>query len=274
MQSMMNRRELVEALHFYVEAGVDVALEEEAQDRFAPQIAKNEEPVAATPAAPERTGSSRAAAPGQRPAALPDGEAVLLAEHLAQSCGTIETLIEAMRGFDGCGLKFTAKNPVFRDGNPKAKVMFVCDVPGKEDDLEGQLLSGPAGLLFDRMLASIGLDRTSAYAANLIPWRPPGNRAPTAFETSVCLPFMRRHIELATPGVLVFAGELAARALLNTGESILRLRGQWRDYALPDGRAIPALSMLHPSYLVRQVEQKRLAWSDLLELKSRLAFVD
>ncbi len=271
MQSMMSRRDLVEALHFYAEAGLDVALDEKAQDRFVPGNAKKDIAVSTGPAAPDRTGALPAAAPGQRPAAVPDSEAVFLATRLAQSCDTIEILVETMRGFDGCGLKFTAKNPVFCDGNPLAKVMFISDVPGKDDDLEGRLLSGPAGLLFDRMLASINLDRTSIYVANLIPWRPPGNRAPTAFETSVCLPFIRRHVELAAPDLLVLAGELSAKALLKTGESILRLRGQWRDYALPDGRTLPALSVLHPAYLIRQVGQKRLAWADLLELKSRIA---
>ena len=210
------------------------------------------------------------APPATRPASIPDGAAVAAAQALAQSCQTITELTEATRNFDGCGLRATAKSLVFADGNPEARVMFVSDVPGREDDLEGKLFAGPAGLLFDRMLGSIGLGRGSAYLGMMIPWRPPGNRAPTPFEIDVCLPFIQRNIELAAPEILVLVGELPAKRITGASESILRLRGQWRDVTLASGAKSLALVMLHPGYLMKQPAQKRLAWADLLALKGRL----
>ena len=133
-----------------------------------------------------------------------------------------------MAAFDGCNLKFTAKNLVFADGNPEAAVMLVGEAPGRDEDIEGLPFVGRSGRLLDRMLAAIGLDRTSVYIANVIPWRPPGNRTPTPHETEICRPFIERQIELVNPKVLVNLGGPSAKTLLNTTEGILRLRGNWR----------------------------------------------
>ncbi len=263
------RHELEDILRFYAEAGLDHAVSDEPVDRFAAfEAARGASASPAAPLAPKA--AARPAPLTPRPAAIPDGAAIAAAQTLAQNCGTIAELTESLAGYEGCGLRATAKSLIFADGNPQAEVMFVSDVPGREDDLEGVLLAGPAGLLMDRMLAAIGLKRDSAYLGVMIPWRPPGNRAPTSFEIEVCRPFIQRHIDLAAPKLLVLLGDLPAKTLIPSGESILRLRGQWRDYALPGGGILPALSMLHPAYLMKQSAQKRLAWADFLALKGRL----
>lgn len=262
------RHELEDILSFYAEAGLDHAMGDDPVDHFAAfESAKSASAPVSIPLAlkPENR-----PAPSATRAAIPDGAAIEAAAALASSCQTIPELIETVRGFDGCGLRATAKSQVFCDGNPQAQVMFVADVPGRDDDMEGRLFAGPAGILMDRMLAAIGLDRNSAYLGLMIPWRPPGNRAPTPFEVDVCFPFIQRHIELAMPKVLVLAGELPAKRLTGASESILRLRGQWRDVRLSNGAEVPAIMMLHPGYLMKQPAQKRLAWADLLALKSRL----
>ena len=162
-------------------------------------------------------------------------------------------------------------NLVFADGNPEARVMMIGEAPGAEEDRQGRPFVGVSGRLLDRMLACIGLDRSSVYITNMLFWRPPGNRTPTAAEIASCHPFTERHIELVAPDYLVLVGGMSAKNLLARSEGILRLRGQWRPYqhsGLP--RPIPALPTLHPAYLLRQPQQKRLAWRDLLSLHRAL----
>ena len=160
--------------------------------------------------------------------------------------------------------------PIAPHGAADSGLMVLLDMPEREDAASGQLLSGEAGRLFDRMLAAIGRDRQSAYIANVIPWRPPGNRTPTPIETEICRPFIERQIELVNPKVLVNLGGPSAKTLLNTTEGILRLRGNWREHVTPSGTAIPAMPTLHPAYLLRTPAHKRLAWRDFLEVKTRL----
>ena len=148
--------------------------------------------------------------------------------------------------------------------------MFIGEAPGAEEDRQGLPFVGPAGHLLDRMLGAIGLDRTQVYITNIVPWRPPGNRTPTAAEIAVCLPFLQRHIALAAPKLLFPVGGPSAKTLLNTDEGIIRLRGRWKFYTAPDGTKIPARPLLHPAYLLRQPAQKRQAWQDLLEIRKRL----
>ena len=148
--------------------------------------------------------------------------------------------------------------------------MFVGEAPGREEDIEGLPFVGPSGRLLDLMMAAIGLDRTKAYIANIIPWRPPGNRTPTPQEAQICLPFMRRQIELADPDVLVCLGGPAAQALLGAREGILKTRGRWFTFHTGT-REIRAIATLHPAYLLRQPLQKRLAWRDFLAIKQALA---
>ncbi len=182
----------------------------------------------------------------------------------------MEDLARTFAAFDGCDLKVTAKNFVFADGNPDARLMFIGEAPGAEEDRRGLPFVGPAGRLLDLMLAAIGLDRSGAYITNILPWRPPGNRNPTDAETTACLPFIERHIELAAPRILIPVGGTAAKALLNTREGIMKLRGRWLIYAAPRMEAIPARAILHPAYLLRSSAQKRDTWRDLIAIRRRL----
>ncbi len=232
------RRQALEALlEFYAEAGVDLAVDEVPHDRFTPQPKVEPQPddrprpAAARPvlAAPPR---AQAAPPA------PD-EAAGEARQRAASATTLDELRAILEAFDGCSLKATANRLVFADGTPGARVMLVGEAPGAEEDREGLPFVGRSGRLLDRMLAAIGLDRTQVYIANVIPWRPPGNRTPTPQETAICLPFITRQIELANPDILVCLGGPSAQTLLRQREGILKLRGNWFDYPL-EGRAIRA----------------------------------
>ena len=175
----------------------------------------------------------------------------------------------ALDAFEGCGLRKTATQLVFADGNPEGRVMFVGEAPGRDEDIQGVPFVGRSGHLLDRMLAAIGLDRTQVYIANVVPWRPPGNRTPTPQETATCRPFIARQIELADPDILICLGAPAAAELMNNKQGILRFRGQWREFDTGK-RKIKAMATLHPAYLLRQPLQKRLAWRDFLALKEAL----
>jgi len=192
------------------------------------------------------------------------------AKALAASCQSLEALNDALKTFDGCALKETAINLCFADGNPKAPVMLIGEAPGAQEDRQGKPFVGPSGQLLDRMLRTIGLDRTKVYITNVIYWRPPGNRTPTAAEIAVCQPFLERQIELLRPKLLVFVGGIAARALLGVTQGVTKLRGRAFTYKASDGREIPSIVMFHPAYLLRQPAQKRLAWRDLLQVKENI----
>ena len=268
-------------LAFYVEAGVTEALADEAVDRYQlpAQTSAAEAPSApaqrAPSAEPRRAPVSRQEAPeplrANPPTMIPleDKEAVSNARALAANCQTLDELKAALAGFEGCALRYTAKNLVFADGNPEARIMLVGEAPGRDEDLEGLPFVGRSGQLLDRMLASIGLDRTKVYIANTLPWRPPGNRAPTPAEQAICAPFIERQIELSKAEILVLVGGVSAKQLLNTDTGIMRLRGRWSTYRT-DAREIPVLPIFHPAYLLRQPAQKRLAWRDLISLKERI----
>lgn len=278
--------DIADILAFYASAGVDEALEEQPVNRFAEAAPKPSEraPAAAMPVretaqqqplpSPPRPDMSRLpdAPPARAPstATVPDEAQAALARQLAASASTLDELRQHMAAFDGCNLKFTAKTMVFADGNPNAELMLVGEAPGRDEDIEGLPFVGRSGRLLDRMLAAIGLDRTSAYIANVIPWRPPGNRTPTPHETEICRPFIERQIELVNPKVLVNLGGPSAKTLLNTSEGILRLRGNWRVHTTASGIAIPAMPTLHPAYLLRTPAHKKLAWRDFLEVKAKL----
>ena len=265
-------------LALYVESGWTDALAEEPVNRY--ELA-DAAPQAAAPApSPSTEGRKAPVAPSAPPASTPrpaapssipleEAEAAETAREIAQRCRTLDELKQALADFEGCALKFTAKNLVFADGNPEADLMFVGEAPGRDEDIQGLPFVGRAGQLLDRMLSAIGRDRQSVYITNVLNWRPPGNRTPTPAEQAICQPFIERHIELADPKVLVFLGGVSAKQLLNTTTGIMRLRGKWQVYRAGD-REIPALPTLHPAYLLRQPAQKRLAWHDLLLLMQRL----
>jgi uracil-DNA glycosylase family 4 len=190
---------------------------------------------------------------------------------LAAACATLAELRAAIAGFEGCALRDTATSLVFSDGNPAARIMLVGEAPGAEEDRAGLPFVGASGQLLDRMLGSIGLDRTQVLITNILPWRPPGNRTPSETEIAVCLPFLLRHIALVAPEVLLLLGATAVRAITGNAQGIRRLRGQWQSLAVPGlDEPVPALPTYHPAYLLRTPLAKREAWADLLEFQSRL----
>jgi DNA polymerase len=271
-----------ELLAFYVEAGVDSVVSEAPVDRFAdvgtavhPSREGDGRPVAGRPGWGEPARHTRSPPPAPilpSPASatpIAPEAAVMAAREAAATASNLDELRTILAGFGGCALRTTAKQLVFADGNPAGRLMLVGEAPGREEDLQGLPFVGRSGQLLDRMLAAIGLDRASVYIANIVPWRPPGNRTPTPQESQICLPFIRRQIELADPDVLVCLGGPSAQALLGVREGIMRTRGRWFPYQ--NGvREIRAIATFHPAFLLRSPLQKRLAWRDFLAIQKAL----
>lgn len=254
-------------LGWYEAIGVDAVVLPDAVDRFAapavpaPPIVPRTPQI--TPPARHPEISQPSAAPAQ------SGDEVMQARSEAARAATLEELERILSAFEGCALKQTARRLVFSDGNPAGRLMLVGEAPGRDEDAQGKPFVGRSGQLLDRMLAAIGLDRTGVYIANVVPWRPPGNRTPSPLETEICKPFIARQIELADPDVLIFLGGAASKAITGTNEGILRARGKWSSYHTGK-REIPCMATLHPAYLLRQPAQKRLAWRDMLAIRERL----
>lgn len=297
-------RDLLSFLDFHVAAGVDAVLDETPHDRFAePEAPRRaaradgeaparraepdpprqetarqeafprELPRRDAPAAQDapRQESPRQEAPSTygRSAAAAPGEAAGDAREMAATAASLEELEGLLARFESCALRFTAKNLVFADGNPQARVMFVGEAPGADEDRVGKPFMGRSGQLLDRMMAAVGLDRSNAYVGNVVPWRPPGNRNPTPQEIATCKPFIERQIALADPDILVCLGGVATQALAGTKDGILKSRGRWFPYRT-GRREIRLLATLHPAYLLRQPLQKRLAWRDFRALRAAL----
>ena len=269
-------------LQWYVDQGLDETIGEQPVDRFAAPAAATAETAgtAARPApastppptllrprapAPVVAPASRAPVPLESPQMVEDARA------LAARCTTIAELEAAIRSFEGCALKRTAKNTVFADGVQGAPVMIVGEAPGADEDRIGKPFVGVSGQLMDRMLEAVGMSRErDVYITNILFWRPPGNRTPTLAEQAICLAFTRRHIELAKPKLLVLAGGTSAKAILDTTEGITRLRGKWTSLALDDGSSVPTLPTFHPAFLLRTPASKRQSWWDLLAIDKKL----
>ena len=247
-------------LAWQIDAGADEAIGEAPLDRFAEEASR-----------PDRDAADRADVTPDSEWAAPAPPAAD-ARHVAAGATDLAALRSAFEAFDGCPLKETATNFVFADGARGARLMLIGEAPGAEEDRQGLPFVGPAGRLLDRMLSAIGLERRDVYITNILPWRPPGNRNPTDSEIAVCLPFIERHIALVEPAIVVAVGGTAAKALLDTREGIMRLRGRWFSYTVPgSGAGIPFRAILHPAYLLRQPGQKKGAWTDLIAIKQRLA---
>ncbi|MEE9454757.1 MAG: uracil-DNA glycosylase [Paracoccaceae bacterium] len=190
---------------------------------------------------------------------------------IAAACNDLDALHRAVKDFEGCALKRGARNTVFADGNPAARVMIIGEAPGRDEDIAGKPFIGRSGQLLDKMLAAIGLDRIAedpeqaVYITNVLPWRPPQNRDPLADEKAMMKPFLQRHIELVKPQILLLVGNPASQTLLDTTQGVTRLRGAWHRVL-----DIPALAIFHPAYLLRTPIKKREAWADLLMLKAKL----
>jgi DNA polymerase len=288
----LSNADLSALLTWYRDAGVDIALGDEPVDRFEesrreaearriapPLAAKAPNATASSPALnrpvplpPERPRTEPAAQPMARPSAttvLPDAAAVDNARAAAASAQSLDDLKAILERFDGCGLKQTARRLVFADGQPGARLMFIGEAPGRDEDEQGLPFVGRSGQLLDRMLGAIGLERAQCYIANVVPWRPPGNRTPTPQEVETCRPFVIRQIELVAPEIVVFLGGASAAALAGTSEGILKLRGRWLNPVI-GGAEYRAMATLHPAYLLRQPLQKRLAWRDFRQLAAAL----
>ena len=245
---------------WYLEAGVDECIGEVPRDCYGESRA-----------APARPRQPPAPRPATKPAAPPPDAALGAAYAIAAAADSVPALAAAVAAFDGCPLKKTATNLVFADGSPQARVMLIGEAPGADEDRQGIPFVGVSGQLLDRMLASIGLDRTAVIIANTVFWRPPGNRDPTTAEVAACQPFVERLIELVDPDVLVALGGAAAKSLLGRAEPVGRLRGRWFTFTTPAmSHPIEATAMYHPAYLLRSPAQKRQSWHDLLALKAKL----
>lgn len=267
MLDTLSPSDLRAALEWQLEMGCDEALAEHPLDRYGlpdrmPAPARAE----ATQTAPAPTG----AMPQAEISALAGPDPVAEAERMAGQAATLDDLREALAAYPWCDLRLGAKSLVFSDGKPGARVMIVGEAPGREEDRQGRPFVGQAGQLLDRMLSAIGLSRDApdaahaVYITNILPWRPPSNRDPDPAEVAMMLPFLRRHIELAAPDILVCMGNHACGAILNK-RGITRLRGHWGD-----AFGLPVLPMLHPAYLLRQPAAKANAWEDLLSLRARM----
>lgn len=263
-----------ELLAFYAEAGVDAMLDETPHNRFGEPAAEAAPAVRPKSRVSDerRPARHRAPQPSAAPAApvppSPD-EAVMAAREAARSAATLDDLRAILMRFEGCTLKASARQLVFADGNPEGRVMFVGEAPGAEEDREGLPFVGRSGKLLDQMLKAIGLDRTGVYIANIVPWRPPGNRTPTPQEMAICLPFILRQIELADPDILVCMGGPSSQTLLGFKEGIRRMRGNWMTFHTGK-REIRALPTFHPAYLLRTPLEKRFAWRDFLAIRKAL----
>lgn len=265
-----------EVARWHAEVGVDAAMLDAPRNRYEETPQPPWRPSAPPAHAPQTPASASAAAPPppreERQPKRRDNtpEALFPASPLAEAASSLEELRAALEAFDGCDLKRTARSLVFADGNPAASVMLIGEAPGAEEDKQGLPFVGRSGQLLDRMLAAIGLDRSTVYITNILPWRPHGNRAPSTEEIALLLPFVERHILLAAPEVILLVGGIAAKSLLGVPTGIMRLRGTWVTLRLGE-REFPALPTFHPAYLLRRPQDKALAWRDFLSLQHRLA---
>lgn len=265
----MDEREAI--LRFYRDAGITTAEAETPGGLWAWEDA------------PKKTSPHQAEPPQQpTPRAKPKAvgpsadDALVQAETIASACADLDQLIEAIKAFEGCPLREGAHGPVVFDGVLGADVLVMGEAPGREEDRQGKPFVGRSGQLLDRMLAAIGLARApdegqrAVTITNVVYWRPPGNRNPTPAELAVCMPFARRFITLSKPKLVLTAGKVPTEAFFPDASSITRARGKWRIIETGDGTDIPALPIFHPAFLLRQPAQKRWAWRDLLEAKSKL----
>jgi uracil-DNA glycosylase len=257
------------ALAWQVDLGLTDISAEAPLNRYAlPEPIKAPAPASAPQ--PNRT----VAPPATAAAAEADAPNPEVARHAAQEAAARATnlaeLRAALAGFEHCELKKGARNLVFSDGNPSARVLILGEAPGVEEDRLGRPFVGRAGQLLDLMFAAIGLARhssdaaTALYITNVMPWRPPQNRDPEPQEIAMMRPFVERHIALVNPDVVVLVGNTPLQAVLNT-KGILKLRGHWTE-----ALGKPVLPMTHPAYLLRNPAAKREAWADLLSLQAKL----
>lgn len=261
------------ALRWLVEAGAEEAVGDQPLNRLESGIHRSGEQksgVADSGLSSFALARPDAVAPATLSAATSQGDQIGRAKELAEACSSLAELKAALETFEGCPLKKHATRTVFADGTPANRILFIGEAPGREEDLAGLPFVGRAGKLLDRMLAAIGLGRNSnVYITNVLNWRPPANRDPTPEEAAICLPFLRRHVEIVAPRIIVLLGAVAARHVLGRSEGIMRLRGSWLEYYV-NGDMVPVMPTLHPAYLLRRPIDKRLAWRDFQTISARV----
>ncbi len=269
------------ALTWLVEAGADEAIGEMAVDRFAakkvnPPLEGGSKSASAATQISGRGTASQTSLPSPKfasqispPPQGEGGDSIGDAITLARAANSLPELKAALESFDGCTLKRSATTTVFADGNPASRILFIGEAPGRDEDRQGLPFVGRAGKLLDKMLAAIHLDRTSAYITNVLNWRPPDNREPSPEEAALCLPFLRRHIELVDPLVMILLGGTSVRHVMGRSDGIMKTRGRWLEYNAA-GRMVPVMPTLHPAYLLRQPAHKKLAWRDLQAVEQKI----
>lgn len=275
----ISKEQAAALLRWYVEMGVDEAIAPMPTNFFENPGSSPETTIDSSPEpARERPTSRDFQPPNAQPsvavsaedAPIPADEAIALAKKIAAQSTTLDALTATISDFDGCPLKSGARNTVFTDGVMHADLLIIGEAPGRDEDRVGKPFVGRAGQLLDKMLASIGRSRENdTLITNSVFWRPPGNRAPTEIESAICRPFLDRLIELCEPRVIVLAGGAPLKAIFGVS-GIMRARGTWRDLKIGEHPPIPTLPIFHPAFLLRQPDQKRLAWHDLLAVKARL----
>ena len=253
----MTSSDPLSTLTWLIEAGADETMGEMPVNRLVARA-----PIAAPTAKPA---VARAA-----PVAAPAGDEIGSAMEIAARCNSLPELKAALEAFEGCALKRQATNTVFADGNPASRIMLIGEAPGRDEDRMGLPFVGRAGKLLDKMLAAIHLDRGSVYITNVLNWRPPDNRNPEPGEVGVCMPFLRRHIELVDPGIVILLGAVSVKSVLGLTDGIMKTRGRWLEYRVGE-RMIPVMPTLHPAYLLRRPVDKKLAWRDLQLAETRIA---
>lgn len=286
------------ALRLHIEAGVDEVLLDAPQVRWQQAASREPDGAAAQAVAPlaqakqrpasrsplrSTAGQSLSRSPAAQPEFFPDPKPFLPAqdaslalrdaESAASAAQSLDALVAAIEAFEGCELKEQAKNTVVYDGVSDAQILLIGEAPGAQEDALGKPFVGVSGQLLDRMLAAIGLSRQrNVLISNSVFWRPLANRKPSDGDVALCLPFVKRLIELLAPKVILFVGGVALKGL--TGVSgITRQRGNWQEVRVA-GRDIPALPIFHPAYLLRQPSHKRETWRDLLALQAKLEALD
>ena len=265
--------DFIQALQWHIDHGADDLWLDEPVDRTAmPDIPKMvaQEKAKPAPIAPIQDNSAPAAD------MMGAAEAIVEAQKLATACKNLDELKQVIQDFEGLSVKKTATNMVFSDGNPEAKIMLIGEAPGADEDIQGKPFVGMSGQLLDKILACINLSRDSddigksVYISNILNWRPPGNRTPTQAEMDISMAFIKRHIELTNPDMLILCGGVAAKTILQSSETISKLRGKFHDYPCGE-RIIPAMATYHPAYLLRTPAQKKAVWADMLMLQDKLS---
>jgi DNA polymerase len=278
----LSLNELFQLVHFYAESGVDWVLEDEPQDRFAEYAAMEAARARPIERAPAADTADTRATPVQRPVtrvapqpvnrtpvAIPDAEAASEAQKVAAAALSLDELSAAVAAFGGCNLRNSARNTVFMTGNPQARIAIAGGMPSADDDRDGRPFSGPAGTMLAKMLAGIGIGMDEVLLFNIIPWRPPGNRAPTPHELDICRPFGMRLVELLKPRAVLALGNFSAKFFSGSNETIHGLRGRWMEIAAGDVQ-VPVMATFHPQDLTAAPLCKRFAWQDLLALRDIL----